>query len=182
MTQLFLVRHGETDWNVTQRFQGQSDVPLNENGHQQAAAIAQRLAAEQIHAIYASDLSRAWDTASAIASHHEIDIAAEPRLREGSFGQWEGATYDELQQRHPEAVKAWHEDLGSFAPPDGETLHQLAARVASFYEHIQTKPQDETVLLVAHGGSLQILICHLLEIPIEKFGMVQFELNSTFTK
>ncbi len=169
MTQLLLVRHGETDWNLAQRFQGHTDVPLNENGRQQAAAIAQHLADEEIHAIYASDLNRASSTATAIAEHHPCEVIAEPLLREGDFGQWEGLTYTEIQARDPEAVRAWHEDLLNFAPPDGETPRQLAERVASFYSNIQAQHHDETLLLVAHGGSLQILICLLLDIPIEKF-------------
>ncbi len=169
MTLLLLVRHGETDWNVSQRFQGHTDVPLNEKGRQQAAAIAQRLASEEIHAIYTSDLSRARDTAVEIAEFHQNEISADPRLREGDFGEWEGATYDEIQNNYPELVKAWHEDLVNFAPPAGETPHQLAERVASLYEEIKTKHQDETAILVAHGGSLQILLCIMLNIPIGKF-------------
>lgn len=175
MLHLLLVRHGETDWNLSQRFQGQSDVPLNEKGHQQAAAIARRLANEEIHAIYASDLSRAWDTAEAIAKNHAREIIAEPRLREGSFGQWEGLTYAELRQREPDAVEAWHEDISSFAPPDGETLYQLAERVDAAYQYIAAKHQDQSVLLVAHGGSLQMLISTLLGLPPISFW--QFNLD-----
>lgn len=175
MITLYLVRHGQTDWNVSHRFQGQSDIHLTEKGRIQAQAIAQRLAAEEIHAIYASDLSRAWDTAEAIASHHNIEVIATPNLREASFGQWEGLTYDEIQQRDPEAVKAWHEDIGNFSPPEGETLHQLADRVTAAYVNIAANHQDQTVLAVAHGGSLQMLICILLELTPEHFW--QFNLD-----
>jgi len=175
MLNLLLVRHGETDWNVTQRFQGQTDVPLNQKGHQQAAAIAQHLASEEIHAIYSSDLSRAWDTAEEIAKNHQCEVVAEPRLQEISFGQWEGMTYDELQQREPEAVKAWHNDIGSFSPPGGETLQQLSVSAAAAYQHISVNHQDQTVILVAHGGSLQMLITNLLGLPPKSFW--QFNLD-----
>jgi len=175
MLHLLLVRHGEPDWNLTNRFQGHSDIPLNITGHQQAAAIGGRLAKEEIHAIFTSDLSRARDTAKKIAENHACDIIVEPRLREGSFGQWEGLTYAELQQRQPEAVEAWHEDISSFAPPGGETLHQLARRVDQAYNDIAANHQDQTVLLVAHGGSLQMLIANLLELPPKSFW--QFNLD-----
>lgn len=175
MIKLFLVRHGETDWNVKQRFQGQSDVPLNATGRAQAMAIAQRLSGEQIDAIYASDLSRAWDTAAAIAKTRALKIRPEPNLREGNFGEWEGATYDEIQTRDPEAVKAWHEDLSTFAPPGGETINQLTARVKKTYQQITTEHEDQTVLLAAHGGSLQMLIANLLGLPPKAFW--QFNLD-----
>ncbi len=175
MLQLLMVRHGETDWNLTHRFQGHSDVPLNKNGREQVAAIARRLASEDLHTIYASDLSRAWDTAVAIGDHHTCEIIADPRIREGNFGQWEGMTYAEIETRDPQAVKAWHEDLLNFAPPDGETPLQVAARVAAFNDDLRANHQNETLLLVAHGGALQILICLLLDISIEKFW--QFNLD-----
>jgi len=170
-----MVRHGETDWNLKGRFQGHSDVPLNSIGRQQSAAIARRLAGEDLHAIYASDLSRAWDTAVAIGNHHECEIIADPRIREGNFGQWEGMTYAEIETRDPQAVKAWHEDLLNFAPPAGETPLQVAARAAAFNDDLRANHQNEALLLVAHGGALQILTCLLLGIPIEKFW--QFNLD-----
>lgn len=176
MPQLILTRHGETEWNVAHRFQGQSDVPLNARGRQQAAQLAQRLTAEHFDAIYASDLSRAWDTAQAIAAHHTCPLIAEPRLREGDFGEWEGCTFEELEQRDPEKVKAWMEDVGNFTPPGGETLPALAGRVAAAYTEIaKNHTDDETILLVAHGGSMQMLIRHLLDLPINKFW--QFQLS-----
>jgi len=175
MLQILFVRHGETDWNVKQRFQGQSDVPLNAKGRAQAKAVAKRLAAEEIDIIYASDLSRAWDTAAAIGENHSVDIHREPNLREGDFGEWEGATYDEIQARDPEAVNAWHEVISTFAPPGGETLDQLAARVEKVYQNIAANHSDQTVLLVAHGGSLQMLIAHLLGLPPKAFW--QFNLD-----
>nr|MBC8331375.1 alpha-ribazole phosphatase [Anaerolineae bacterium] len=166
----------ETDWNLANRFQGQSDVPLNARGHEQAAQLAAHLATEKFNAIYASDLNRAWDTAQAIAAHHTCPLITEPRLREGNFGKWEGCTFDELEKRDPERVKAWMEDVGHFTPPDGETLHELAERVAAAYADIAAKhTNDEIILIVAHGGSMQMLIRHLLNLPINNFW--QFHLS-----
>lgn len=176
MPQLIITRHGETDWNLAHRFQGQSDVPLNARGRQQADQLAARLASEHFDAIYTSDLSRAWDTAQAIATHHTCPLIAEPRLREGDFGEWEGCTFEELEARDPARVKAWMEDVGHFTPPGGETLHDVAGRVAAAYADIAQKhTDDESILIAAHGGSLQMLIRHLLNLPVNQFW--QFQLS-----
>jgi alpha-ribazole phosphatase len=169
MIKLCLVRHGETEWNASHRFQGQTDVPLNEKGRNQAKAIAQRLETREIHAIYASDLSRAWETATEIASHHSISIIPEPNLREASHGMWEGLTYDEIAQQYPAEAQAWQSDISKFSPPEGESIHQLYARVGVAYQNISQNHNDETILVVAHGGPLQMLICHIMELPATQF-------------
>ncbi len=156
---LLLVRHGETDWNAEGRYQGQSDVPLSAIGQQQAMALARRLAREEIHALYASDLQRAWQTAEVIAAPHGLPVRPEPRLREIDFGAWEGLTFDEIRQRHPQALAAWEADPLGVAPPGGESLAQVVARVGQVLDDIARSCQDRTVLFVAHGGLLQVLLC-----------------------
>ncbi|MBI4759502.1 MAG: histidine phosphatase family protein, partial [Chloroflexi bacterium] len=103
---LLLVRHGETDWNAEERYQGTTDVPLSAQGRAQAQALTSRMAGEVLDAIYASDLQRAWQTAEVIAAPHGLPVRPEPRLREIDFGAWEGLTFDEIRQRRP-AAKAW---------------------------------------------------------------------------
>ena len=129
MIKLILVRHGETDWNAQRRYQGQSDVPLNDAGQRQAAALAQRLEGVDISAIYSSDLRRARQTATAIASLHPLPVRDEPRLKEISFGRWEGLTYGEIQERWPEEMAAWFADPIRVTPPGGERLAQVAERL-----------------------------------------------------
>ena len=159
MVRLILARHGETAWNAQKRYQGQADVELSETGRRQAASLARRLAQEEIHAIAASDLQRAWETAQAIAAPHGLSVRAEPRLREINFGDWEGLTYGEIQKRDPQALAAWEADPFHVPPPGGETLAQVAARVQSALDDVTRSHQDQTVLLVAHGGPLRILLC-----------------------
>jgi len=159
VVRLLLIRHGATDWTAQGRFQGQTDVPLNAAGRRQVAALAQRLRAEPLQALYASDLQRAWETAQAIAAPQGMGVQAEPRLREIGFGAWEGYTYAELQQRHPAALAAWEHDPLHSAPPGGETLLQITARVQAAYTAILTAHAEHTVGLVAHGGPLQLLLC-----------------------
>jgi alpha-ribazole phosphatase len=159
LTRLLLVRHGQTGWNAERRFQGQSDRPLNPRGRWQAEWLRQRLAAEALEAIYASDLQRAWDTAEAIAEPHDLAVRSEPRLREMHFGQWEGLTYAEIRKQDRQALDSWEADPLSVAPPGGESVGQLAARVQAALDGIVGAHADGTVLLVAHGGALQVLLC-----------------------
>lgn len=167
MVRLILVRHGETAWNAQGRYQGQTDVPLSEAGKQQAAALGCRLAREEIHAVYASNLRRAWETATCIATPHGLPVRAEPRLREVSFGAWEGLTYGEIQERYPQALAAWEAGPLNVAPPCGETLAQVAERVRSALHDVTCAHGEQTVLLVAHGGSLQALLCLALGLAPE---------------
>jgi alpha-ribazole phosphatase len=170
---LLLIRHGQTNWNLEQRFQGQSDIPLNETGRKQAQALAERLAAEQFDAVYSSDLQRATETANIIC---ESQIHADTRLREVSFGDWEGLTYDEIKAKHTETLAAWEADIFKNAPPNGETLEGLAARVQSMLDELLTKHQDQRILIVAHGGVLQTLICLALKLPPTMYW--QFHLST----
>ncbi len=164
MTRLLLARHGQTARNAAGRYQGQTDVPLNETGRRQAQALAERLASEAIDAVYASDLQRAQATAELVAAPHGLRVQTEPRLREINFGAWEGLTYEEIKTRDPERQAAWYDDPLHTSPPDGETLTQVAERVqAALAEIVQAHP-DETVLIVAHGGTLRLTICLALGI------------------
>lgn len=164
---LILVRHGETDWNVQHRYQGWSDLPLNEVGLKQAGALAARLAGEQVGAIYASDLQRAMQTAQIIAGRHSQSVIADLRLREISFGDWEGLTFDEIRARWPGEVDAWLGDSLRVAPPGGETLAQVAERVRGALDDIVGQNVGQTVLLVAHGGPLRVLLCLALDLDAQ---------------
>jgi len=156
---LILARHGETAWNAERRYQGQADVPLSEKGRRQAAALGQRLSGEELHAIYASDLQRAWDTAEIVAQPHPLAVRCEPRLREIDFGAWDGLTRAEIERRYPQALAAWEADPLSAGPPGGENLGRVSARVQAALGDLVHAHQEQTVLLVAHGGSLQVLLC-----------------------
>jgi alpha-ribazole phosphatase len=170
---LLLIRHGQTKWNLEQRFQGQSDIPLNETGRKQAQALAKRLAAEHFDAIYSSDLQRAIETAKTICASQ---IHSDPRLREVNFGDWEGMVYDEIKAKYPETLVAWENDIFKNAPPHGETLEGLAVRVQSMLDELREKHEDQNILIVAHGGVLQTLICLALKLPPTMYW--QFHLST----
>jgi broad specificity phosphatase PhoE len=163
---LLLARHALTDWNSKGRYQGQQDIALGAVGRGQAALLAKRLAGERIEEIRTSDLSRARETASAVAATRGLPLNADPRLRELHFGAWEGLTREEVRQRYPESLAAWEADPLRTAPPRGETLTQLADRVGDFFAGLALGgAPDRTVLVVGHNGSLQTLICLALGLP-----------------
>lgn len=166
MTRLLLVRHGETNLNTQSRMQGQSDEPLNERGRGQAEALRERLAGETVHAVYASDLRRAWETATLIGC---MPVTADPRLREMNFGEWEGLSYADIQARDKDVLARWGAEVMDFTPPGGENLRQFAKRVEPVLGELAQKHEKETVLIVAHGGSLQLLIALALGLSPEKY-------------
>jgi alpha-ribazole phosphatase len=161
------VQHAETAWNVEGRYQGHTDIPLNERGRRQAARLGLRLARESIDAAFASDLGRAWDTASAIAEGRALPVQAEPRLRELNFGAWEGMTHAQIRAAELAALAAWEADPERVSPPDGETLAELAERAQSILDQIQREngKVKQTILLVGHRGSLRVILCLALGLP-----------------
>ena len=168
---MLLVRHGQTTYNAQVRFMGQLDVPLDAVGQAQAQAVAKRLAGERPAAIYSSNLSRAWDTAlaiqDAIPSHPEL--RADTRLIEGHFGEWQGQTYDDLRAHDADRLAEWERAVMEVPPPSGETLQDLAARVLAAYRDIVAAQAEGTVLVVAHGGTLQVLIVQALGLPLQDY-------------
>ncbi len=167
MLTLILVRHGETAWNKARRYQGQMDVPLSDVGEQQAARVANRLAERKIDACYASDLQRAMQTAEIIIEKNNFPLLADARLREMNFGVFEGLTWDEANAQYPDMVKAWLNDYNQ-PPEGGEALEDFSARVLSLRDELLEKYHGETVLLVAHGGSLSELLCLTMGLPSER--------------
>ena len=174
---LFLMRHGETDWNLAQRFQGHSDVPLNQVGLRQAQALRDRLSDETITSIYSSDLGRAYETAKIIANGKN-NLQSDARLREVHFGDWEGLTYSEIQEKYPGQLLAWEQDVYKTAPPNGETLEQLAEHSQSILNDLLVKHRDETILVVAHGGVIRVLICLALGLPANLYWQFQIAPSS----
>jgi broad specificity phosphatase PhoE len=174
MLHLMLVRHGESEWNAQRRYQGQSDVPLSALGRRQAERIAERLAGVKMDAVYASDLVRAWETASPIAEKNGLKVFSEPRLRELKFGVLEGLTFDEAQAQYPEMIAAWLEDFNH--PPDGaETIDLFNTRILSLLNDLKEKHDEQVVLLIAHGGSLSEILRVVLGLSREKRWYLEME-------
>ena len=156
-TTLLLIRHGETAWNAEHRIQGQLDIPLSPLGILQAAQLAECLASEPIDAVYSSELSRAWLTAAPVAAQLGLDVTAEPRLRERSFGIFEGLTLDEIATRYPVEFAQWRARDAAWRPRGGETGRQLIDRVLAAVTEIAARHSGRTVVLVSHGGVLDVI-------------------------
>ncbi|SRR6266568_8251553 len=153
MTELLLVRHGETDWNAERRFQGHADPPLNETGRAQARAVADELADEGLDAVYSSDLARARETAEIIASHLDAEVRPLRELREIDVGEWQGLTWPEIEERFPEGVLNWHEHGHGWE--HGETYDQLGKRIVAVLREIAGAHPGGRVLIVGHGGTVR---------------------------
>lgn len=153
MTELLLVRHGETDWNAERRFQGHADTPLNERGRAQALALADELTGEGIALVYTSDLARARETAEIVAARLDAEVLSLRELREIDVGEWEGLTWPEIEERYPEGARSWH-DTGS-GWETGETYEELGERVVAALRRIAADHPAERVLVVAHGGTIR---------------------------
>ena len=168
---LILTRHGETEWNATKRYQGQSDIPLNETGLRQASQLAKRLSTESIDSIYSSDLSRAATTAKAIIDlqPNVLQLNHDPRWRELSFGDWEGLSYEEVRAKWMGESSSWYDNPARLSPPNGETLLQLAARVNSALQDLRIQHKDQTVLVVTHAGAIQTLLCSVLGMDLQRY-------------
>ena len=156
-TRIIAIRHGETAWNVDTRIQGHLDIPLNDTGLWQARQLARALAGEPLSAIYASDLQRAHTTARAIAEVTGAPLVPEPALRERSFGELEGRTFAEIEAELPEQARRWRQRDPHFAPEGGETLVQLRERIAATTHRLAAQHTGGLVVLVAHGGVLDVL-------------------------
>ncbi len=156
-TRLIVVRHGETAWNVDTRIQGHLDIPLNATGLWQARQLGDALAGEAISAIYTSDLLRARKTAQAVADATGAALVDEPGLRERAFGSFQGRTFAEVEAEQPEQARRWRQRDPDYAPDGGESLRVLRERVVDTTHRLAARHPGELVLLVTHGGVLDVL-------------------------
>lgn len=156
-TRFCLLRHGETDWNVEGRLQGQLDIPLNGRGRAQAAAAARRLAAFSFSRILSSDLSRAHETAAAAGDVLGLPVEMTPSLRERLFGDFQGLTHVEAQALSPQAYASFKaREPDAPLPGGGESFSAFFARTRATFEALARSGADETLLIVAHGGVLDM--------------------------
>ena len=168
MSQIFLVRHGEVEGNYgpNRTFAGWGDKPLTEKGVRQAGAVAERLARENLVAVYSSDLQRALHTAEAIAARHSLTVQTDTALREVNYGKWEGLGDAELLRDWAEHWQRRVADPLNVAPPEGESYADLWRRLQPAWEAIGERHRGQSVAIVGHNGSLRILLCHLLGAPL----------------
>jgi probable phosphoglycerate mutase len=177
MTELTFIRHGETDWNLQQRFQGQIDVPLNATGHAQAARLAARLAATPADALFSSDLQRARETAAPLAAAWRTEVPALPGFREQNFGLLEGLDVPTIKTTHPELWAQWLVHRADFALPGGESLRQFHTRVLNAVRELASSYAGQRLAVVTHGGVLDMLWRSAHGLPLD--GLRECEIPNT---
>lgn len=159
MTELLLIRHGETDWNAEKRLQGHLDIPLNATGVRQAAALGEALRHERVDAVFSSDLQRALKTAEPIARHYGLTIQRDPVLRERCYGAFEGLRYADISVRYPEAYASWQaRDVDARYPGgvrEAETLREFSLRSVEAVKRLAAACPNRKIVILTHGGVLE---------------------------
>lgn len=203
VTTLYLVRHGETEGSGSKRYHGSIDIPLSEEGilqmqdtsvfirehlkssrvrqrtsylrdiHNENASSAEDPGGETLSAVYCSDLGRSVKSAEVVAGRFELRPFIIPDLRERGFGIWEGMTFSEIQERHPEEFASWAGNPLKYSPPGGENTIQVKERVIRALDGIIGRHDGEHLAIVAHGGVNRIILCHLLGVPLENIFRIE---------
>ena len=166
-TKVIAVRHGETQWNLEGRFQGQLDSPLTKNGLSQAKAVAKTLSTHNVSLIYSSDLGRALQTAEQISEATDIDILTDNRLRERHFGIFQGMTESDMRASMPDEINNPKHRDPDYIIPEGESMRQASQRGVSCISEIVQNHPGETIVVVTHGGILESFFRYVIGIPFE---------------
>jgi probable phosphoglycerate mutase len=182
-TQVIIVRHGQTEWNIAGIRQGHLDSRLTVRGEAQAKALAQRLAREQFSAIYSSDLGRAVQTAMAIADITGHEIVTDARLRERHLGIFQGLNAEEITAKYPEERRLLRSIGPDYVIPGGESMRQQVERNVGYLNELAQKHAGDTIVVVTHGGVVSGFFRHTLAIPLDaprRFEFVNAGINVFF--
>jgi broad specificity phosphatase PhoE len=175
-TTILLIRHGLTDWNAEQRWQGHQDIPLNDTGIDQARALARRLANWPIQALYSSDLKRAAQTADILAKAVGLQVTRDRAWRERDVGAFQGLTRAEIEIQYPNEFSAM--TRGSIYPPSGEDNQELHARAVAAFDKLVARHPGEMVAVVSHGGLLHTILLYVLGLPVGEYGRLSLRGNT----
>jgi broad specificity phosphatase PhoE len=172
MTEIILIRHGETEWNVGEIFRGRIDIELNETGLKQAELLAEYLGEVKIDAIYSSPLRRALKTAEMIAGSHKLDVKIAPGLIDFDYGEWQGLLHQEVKDKYKELYAAWMNNPHRVRMPAGESLDEVRQRAIGVVDKAIAK-YEGSVVLVSHRVVNKVLICALLGLDNSHFWNIR---------
>ncbi len=172
---IYLVRHGETEWNTTMRYQGHTDIPLSDKGRLQAELLGKRLAAEKFGSFFASDLKRAHETAEIISHFHGLEIKTLPALRELNFGLWEGLSAKEINESFPIEIKQWWDKPLLTRIPGGETLNEMTNRTVAAVKQIVELNSGDNIVIVSHGGVIRSIVGTVLGMDLNKYWRLRLD-------
>ncbi|MDM8558008.1 histidine phosphatase family protein [Candidatus Parabeggiatoa sp. HSG14] len=167
MTKIFLIRHGETVWNVERIIQGHLDSPLTEKGITQIEALANHLKSQKFDALYSSDLGRAYQTAKCISKTTGLSIVTDKRLRERNLGIFQGIAKKVLKTKFPEESRFYEANDANYVIPEGESIKQLSKRCITYFEELLQKHAGQHILVTTHNGVLVTLLKHTMQLPLE---------------
>lgn len=173
---VFLIRHGQTSWNLNMRYCGHSDIPLDAVGRSQAECLSYRLSKEKIDKIYSSDMKRALGFARLVFKDKLIEEIAD--FREVNFGVFEGLTHQEIMARYPKIYKKWLKNPVNIAIPRGENLNELNKRVTRALSKILGENEKSAIAIVTHGGSIRVVLCKILKIKLKDIWQMKLDLAS----
>ncbi len=166
-TEILLIRHGETEWNLSGRWQGHADSNLSDRGVAQARSLSKRMMSEKVDFVYVSDLGRARHTARLIGDSSEWSYNLMPELRERDLGVLEGLTAEEMVLKQPDAYRSFRKDGPDYQPPGGESFRQFYERCAAAIEVLVERHPGKKIVAVTHGGVLGALFRYVLDIPLD---------------
>lgn len=175
MTKLYLVRHGETEWNKASKIQGKTDTELSAEGIEQAHKLAKRLSNEDINVIFSSSLKRALRTAEIIKEYKSCRIVKSDKYHEICLGPWEGMTINEIEEKYSEHFRVYREDPANFKLPGAETFLDLTERTYNEIINIVNKYDDKNILLVSHGTTIKAAIIKILGIDIINYNKFRID-------
>ncbi|UCD85281.1 MAG: histidine phosphatase family protein [Deltaproteobacteria bacterium] len=173
MTKIYLIRHGQTDWNREEIFRGRADRPLNEVGGWEAGALSRALADVTIDFIYSSPLIRAQDTARPIASAHGLKVIPLPGIIDIDYGDWQGLSHDQAKEQYPELYRKWQEHPEQVEFPGGESLNMVRERVMSAFKEIVTRHPEQSGVVVSHRVVNKVLLCAILGLDNSHFWEIK---------
>jgi probable phosphoglycerate mutase len=156
-TRILAIRHGQTAWNADSRIQGHTDIALDAVGEWQAHRLALALGDEELDVLYSSDLARARQTAAPLAARKQLQVRVDPGLRERGFGEFEGLSFKQIEQRWPEQAAAWRQRDPDFGARGGEVLRDFRERVVAAVTRLAMAHRGQNIALVTHGGVLDLL-------------------------
>lgn len=173
MTKIYLIRHGQTNWNRDKLFRGRADMPLNNHGRKEAEALAKHLEGVAATACYASPLSRAFETAEIVARPHKLDVIADENLIDIDYGEWQGLSEAAVKKKYPEIYLRWHERPQRTRFPEGESLSMVRKRAMKSLQDMQVQNPNGMVFVVAHRVVTKVIMCAMLGLDNRSFWKIR---------
>ena len=170
---LYIIRHGQTAWNKEEVFRGTKDIPLNEVGLKEANALGAYLESTPFDALYTSPLSRARQTAQAVADAVGLTPVVEPNLIDLDFGAWQGVSHKEVKEKYPDLYQTWVSEPAQARFPGGESLNDVLNRIRTLLTMLLEKHPNGTVAVFTHRVVCKVLICHLLGLELDHFWQIE---------